>query len=322
METELRKSRFFTGLGLTALAVALTATPASAADSESEANEIASIIGDAAPFSAEAAAPDGVSAAGVDFDIAQTEVTVPFEAEGLVSMDAAGTKIEVSLPAGLDVEDGVLAGDGTVVFAESGDGAHAAIQALEDGSVRLQTVLDGAEAPSTYAYNFGDGVELALNDDGSVTVFEEVTDEVAVSVGRVEAPWAVDAVGADVPTHYTVNGSTLTQHVDHSVEYAYPITADPTISFGWAIYVKYSKSDVQTVTTGLGGAINDKAKFGFILCAKIPHWAAKAGCALVGTSYHTSIYNTFKTARANNQCVEIQLAYISYLPVVWKPYSC
>lgn len=140
--------------------------------------------------------------------------------------------------------------------------------------------------------------------------------------GTIATPWAVDANGDSVRTWYTIVGSKVTQHVEHGPSDAYPITVDPRISFGWAIYVKYSKSEVRTVTTGLGGAINDKVKFGFALCGKIPHWAAKAGCALVGTSLHSSIYNTFKSAKAQGKCVELQLAYISYLPVVWKTYSC
>ena len=44
----------------------------------------------------------------------------------------------------------------------------------------------------------------------------------------MERPWARDANGAEVPTHYEITGTTLTQIIDHRMEpYAYPIVADP-----------------------------------------------------------------------------------------------
>ena len=103
---------------------------------------------------------------------------------------------------------------------------------------------------------------------------------------------------------------------------AFPVVADPTIGFGWPINVRYSESDVRTATTGLSGAIYDKAKCGFILCGRSPHRAARAGCALLGTSLHRSFSTTFTYATDHHQCGDAQLAYISYLPVVWKSYSC
>lgn len=295
--------------------------PASAVGDTQQADTIAAVIADVAPTGESVVAPDVVTTDSVTFT-GNTDVTVSIDADAPVTIESTGSTVEIALPVEIDVGDGVVANDGTVVFEDNGTDAHAAVQALDDDSVRLQTILESPGAPSTYTYTFSDGAELVPLDDGSVEVTETIAGGVIAVIGLIDTPWAIDANGTSVPTHYTVDGNTLTQHVDHSDDYAYPITADPSIIFGWAIYVKYSKSDVRTVTTGLGGAINDKAKFAFALCARIPHPVAAAGCALVGSNYHSSIYNTFKAAKARNQCVEVQLAYGSFLPVVWKRYSC
>lgn len=52
-------------------------------------------------------------------------------------------------------------------------------------------------------------------------------------IGGFTPAWATDANGNDVPTRYELNGSTLTQIVDHqSADVAYPVVADPAYSRG------------------------------------------------------------------------------------------
>lgn len=58
--------------------------------------------------------------------------------------------------------------------------------------------------------------------------FIEIIDKRGEYVGGVAPAWAKDANGTQVPTRYEINGSTLTQIVDHtSGGFAYPIVADP-----------------------------------------------------------------------------------------------
>jgi hypothetical protein len=49
-----------------------------------------------------------------------------------------------------------------------------------------------------------------------------------------------------VPTRYEVRGGRLVQHVDHAGA-DYPVVADPTVSFGWYIYIRYPKAEVQNL---------------------------------------------------------------------------
>ena len=61
-----------------------------------------------------------------------------------------------------------------------------------------------------------------MHPDGSVRFFDTDGNEVA----GILAPWAVDADAKMVPTHYTLDGTTLVQTVDHR-RAAYPVVADP-----------------------------------------------------------------------------------------------
>ncbi|OYD61214.1 hypothetical protein [Rhodococcus sp. OK302] len=68
------------------------------------------------------------------------------------------------------------------------------------------------------------GGHMAVNPDSSVTVF----DADGSPVSTVEAPWAYDANGKPIPTHYEVRDGKLVQVVDTTgLNPLYPILADP-----------------------------------------------------------------------------------------------
>ena len=47
------------------------------------------------------------------------------------------------------------------------------------------------------------------------------------TIGVFDVPWAYDAAGLIVPTRYEIDGSTLTQVVEHSSSFAYQVVANP-----------------------------------------------------------------------------------------------
>ena len=67
------------------------------------------------------------------------------------------------------------------------------------------------------------GGRIAVNPSGSVTVFDADGNPVSI----VDAPWAYDADGAPIPTHYEVRDGRLIQKVYADEASAYPILADP-----------------------------------------------------------------------------------------------
>ena len=242
--------------GAAAIAIVLTATPASATDNSTQADEIADTIAQAAPQGERVAQATEVNRSQAGFEHAGTDVTVPFGAGEPLAIETERFDLEITLPQGLNIKDGVVARDGTIVFEADGDDAHAAVQTLDDGSVRLQTVLESAHAPSTYTYDFGDDVVLNALDDGSVEVTQTVADGVLAVLGTIDAPWATDADGNSVRTHYTVEGSELTQHVDHTGSTVFPVAADPKFTQTWwnrTLYFNRSET-AQVVAYGFGAS--------------------------------------------------------------------
>jgi hypothetical protein len=71
---------------------------------------------------------------------------------------------------------------------------------------------------------------VLLKNVGDVTVVYATSSAGTRPVAWVSKPWATDAHGHELPTHYTVSGATLVQHVD-ATGAATPVTFDPTYSF-------------------------------------------------------------------------------------------
>ena len=91
----------------------------------------------------------------------------------------------------------------------------------------------------------GDVATLEMMPDGSVVALN--LDEEVLAVAPT--PWALDANGVNVPTHYEISGTTLTQVVEHKAgDFAYGIVADPwwnPFSWPWGKWVKASGKAIK-----------------------------------------------------------------------------
>lgn len=175
-----------------------------------------------------ASTPEGVS------------VEVPADPSDGVTLKTPedGAGVTIGLPFADQATDATeLQQDGVVVY-DNNNGSSTIPIARTNGSAQINVVIGNAGAPKRYDYPVGlpEGASLALASDGSV---ESVgaSDEKA-PVLHVATPWAKDANGSDVPTHYEIYGLTLTQVIDFTDDSAFPVVADP------ATYVDYTKSEV------------------------------------------------------------------------------
>lgn len=155
---------------------------------------------------------------------AGAEVRLPKNAADAIQfLNARGSRFGVKLPFSSSATAAEQIAAGIVAY----DNKNASVSvpiAKTDGSLQVTTVIESPEAPTNYEYQFtlprgtkilsvGDG--LALMDDLKF-------------LGAIAAPWARDANGRVVPTHFEVVGTSVTQVVDHlSQRFAYPIVADP-----------------------------------------------------------------------------------------------
>ncbi|WP_143018658.1 DNRLRE domain-containing protein [Geodermatophilus sp. DSM 45219] len=165
-------------------------------------------------------------------DSASATVTTNIVPEGgarLVTPSATGTEATVEIGLGLphaeSLDDARVAAGGTAVYAHDQGLFDVAVQAI-GGSLRLATVISSAAAPTRYEYPVAlpPGAIVRFDSDGEVVMFAAD----GTFVGGLAQPWAKSADGFDVPTHYELDGTTLTQVVDHTAPgVIYPVIADP-----------------------------------------------------------------------------------------------
>ena len=193
-------------------------------------------------------------------------VTIPVDPSAqIVVQTSDANDFAVSLPLEATTTEGQVADNGSTIYAGVADSVDVSVEALADG-VRISTVLADAEAGSLFTYPLEEGVTAELNADKSISLFENVeatdpeTGQVVtgqIEVALVQAPWAVDASGADVATHYELVDNAIVQVVDHTEgEITYPVVADPTftqINF-FQTRIRWNRAETATIAAGGWGA--------------------------------------------------------------------
>lgn len=247
----------------------------------------------------------------------------------LASEPGAAPNADVDIPAvgsadivvGGDIGDGTLGipatgrgavgDDGTTVFDGSSRDSAIAVQTTETG-VRAVVDIQSEDAPESYDFQLGgDIANLTLEADGSVTI-RNVDGKIS---GQVATPWAYDANGTSVPTHYEVTGTTLTQIVEHKGGgFVYDIVADPRLTYGWGVYLNMRGWEVKalasvTYTTGAVASI--------VACqtSKLPSPLSRIvmlACNVIGGSSVLSIVKTLSSiakskAVAANGCYQTKI---------------
>lgn len=222
----MKRRRLLMPLGFAASVVMVgAAAPGFAADAESD-SDTAEIITQVAPeVLSDAVATSTVSGSLVAAG-GESRTTFPASTSDTVVFETDGNVVEITLPAS-DTAGAAQVTDGLVSY-DNQDGTSTVPVAKEDGSLQFTTIIDDAGAPETYSYGLAlpEGYELLASDQGEGIAIAS-TDATDL-LGVFAAPWAVDADGRNVPTHYEIQGDALVQIIDHaSGSFTYPIVADP-----------------------------------------------------------------------------------------------
>lgn len=150
---------------------------------------------------------------------------VPSDASQGVGLAAGDFKFTVGLPNADEANAAARTEGGKTVYPSSGESANAVVPVR--GGVQLLSVIESEGAAETYSYplTLPDGHTLESTPDGGA----QVVDERGTAKVLFEPAWAKDAAGVSVPTHYEVEGNTLTQVVEHrsASDVSYPVVADP-----------------------------------------------------------------------------------------------
>jgi hypothetical protein len=156
--------------------------------------------------------------------------------------------LTIGLPGAADDAPAVTLDAGTVVYPSPGRYANA-VQATDDGGVRALVVIEHAGAPTEYRFPITGATHLSANPDGTISVHRDDT-----HLATVAPPWARDRNGAAVPTDYRIDGTTITQTIHHTGA-AFPVVADPKISWGWrSTTVFFNKTETNHIALGIGVA--------------------------------------------------------------------
>ncbi|MDN3026666.1 DNRLRE domain-containing protein [Streptomyces sp. S.PB5] len=201
-----------------------------------------------------------------------------------------GVGLPVSQPRGVAL-------NGNVVYANPDGPVDTVAQPTLEGGARTFQVIKNATAPHEYtsAMRLPAGARLTPF-DGDTVLISSGTDDAPVVHGLIDAPWARDANGAEVPTSFRIEGDKLVQTVDFTATTAFPVVADPKVSVGWGIYLNATGAEWKAysqvaVSAGWGAWL-----YG-CTAAKMPAKIAGIGkmvCGAVGVNAWTNLAKWLK----------------------------
>jgi hypothetical protein len=160
------------------------------------------------------------------------QVLIPSTAAEQVRIETSAGELGIGLPQSDALGTAQRPSAGTLIYA--GKDVDSAVQALDDGGARALVIIKNADAPREYRFPLtlpagatAEQVDYAT-ENGTET-FVAVTGADGTLLAAFDTPWATDARGADVPTFYRLEGTTLVQQVDFGAGSAFPIVADPSV---------------------------------------------------------------------------------------------
>jgi hypothetical protein len=293
---------------LSSTTLLLTAAPSALASGKpvDNASRIASVVEKATGTGSIAASTQtqgAVATTTVSTRSGSVTTVVPEQAQGRIQLAGPdGESMSLSLPAASN-SSGVKAGNGTIVYPDAGQATDLAVQPTTQGGARALIKLNDASAPKTqrFTLNLPVGATAVPDRNGGFELVRPVSDGAEV-IGTVAAPWAKDANGKPVRTSYKLDGNQLIQTIDTNAKTAFPVVADPTVSLGWAVYVRWNKDEVHNVATKIAGGV----AVGDFLCDQIPNHTAQGFCKAVGGATLLHLGNVFSNAAKENKCVEVK----------------
>lgn len=238
-------------------------------------------------------------AVAVTADSAGARVTVPTDPADGIQVEG----LSIGLPFAQTADNATASPFPGIVVYDNNNGSTTVPVIRERGTVQITTVIENAHAPKRYDYplQLTTGQALHVNEDGSVIAAGEAR---SPSV-YVAAPWAKDADGNDVPTHYEVMGNTLTQVVDFTATTAFPVVADPTASvLWWGEAVKLSKTETRTLNNNFSPAY-----FSTVFCGYLG--PAAPACGLAASVRLWSWQKPIQDAANQGRCAQLNVPWAS-----------
>lgn len=202
----------------------------------------------------------------------------------------------------------------TVLYPATDLGASTAVTVApqdDETVIEATTVIHEPAAPEEYrfAMTLSPGERIEVVEDNSIAII----DETGNPTGVIEAPWAVDAAGANVPFGLSVDGTEVVMTVHHREgRFTYPVVADPALRFNCGIVtcsMYFSRSVTRRMKTQSGVVATMS-----ITCSKAPNPVIEGVC--IGLSVTATIV-ALKAGEcaSKDQCLRVRMT-LSPVPAV------
>ena len=244
-------------VGLSVVLAIASIAPASAVDNVDDvsAADVESALAGVTPaLLEEAVDASATSTVAAVVNDSGTGVSIPRDPSEGVDLTVGTASISIGLPELDGASSAVTLESGAITY-PADNGVANTVVPLIDG-VQMLTTIASADAPTSFSYpvQLPQGGSVALTGDGSAVIADAAGNPLVTTT----APWAVDANGAPVPTHYEIDGTSLVQVVDHtSKDFAYPIVADPSYTYWWGgkTWMPANQVNVSLVAAALSAFI-------------------------------------------------------------------
>ena len=209
--------RFVATLATAAVAIAMVGQNAASAgdDDVVTSSEVKSALADIPGLmaSSDVATTSATADAAVVSTSAESVAVVPKDPQDGISLKAdSGPALNLTIPDAATSGDAKVVAPGVVAFPGT-DGTATAVQTPENGGVRILRVITDPDASKDQVFpvDLPSGTHLAIQDTGIAVV----VDADGNLVFTVDAPWAKDGAGNNVPTTMSVSpdGKSLIQQV-------------------------------------------------------------------------------------------------------------
>ena len=173
----------------------------------------------------------------------------------------------------------------------------------QPGGVRELTVLHQGNI-ARFVISLPGGATVHQASNGGLLVLNRASQ----AIGVIAAPWAIDARGKRLPSHYTVAGNVIVQRIQARGA-VYPIVADPSFRWYWdGVVITLSWADQMAVAQGgleVLAPMLLASGFGWTVVGPVAWLAGWAG-----------IYAT------RDRCFWFWIPYINPLGINWGTYAC
>ncbi|MFI6090853.1 hypothetical protein [Streptomyces sp. NPDC051218] len=301
------------GAALFAAAIPANATTATTrSDDAAQAAAVVEAATGTADIAASTVAPGTPAKAVTTADGAALTVTAPEKANGaLHAADDSGSSFGLTLPGAKDVA-GVKVGAGTVIYPDAAPATDIAVQPTTDGGARTLVTLKDDKASETHRFrlNIPQDANIAEDGQGGFEITREAAEGIHVPVATIDAPWAKDANGKSVPTSYKLDGNDLIQTIETGGETAFPVVADPKMTWGIVTGTAYfNKKETKAIATN--GALSGVVS-GFLPPGLNIYWGAHAAV----------ITTTALKAKNAKKCIKVKFAAGIFIPGQYSGGNC